>query len=103
MMRTWLWSSTAYRVRGVYGSVRRNQYISSSFTIAGLISNEQAGAVIEIFERLNGKVHQIGCGLNSAFMTMSFMALLVIPKLKISDKGLFDVSEFKLTVIEKDT
>ncbi|MGB3908793.1 MAG: adenine deaminase [Methanomethylovorans sp.] len=71
--------------------------------IAGLISNEQAGAVIEIFERLNGKVHQIGCGLNSAFMTMSFMALLVIPKLKISDKGLFDVSKFKLTVIEKDT
>jgi adenine deaminase len=36
-------------------------------------------------------------------MTMSFMALLVIPRLKISDKGLFDVAAFKLTVLEKDT
>lgn len=72
-------------------------------SIAGLISDEQAGIVIETYEKLNEKIRQIGCNLNSAFMTMSFMALLVIPKLKISDKGLFNVSEFKLTVLEKDT
>jgi adenine deaminase len=39
----------------------------------------------------------LGSNLKSAFMTLSFMALLVIPKLKISDKGLFDVDEFRLT------
>ncbi len=72
-------------------------------SIAGLISDEQASIVIETYEKLNEKIQQIGCNLNSAFMTMSFMALLVIPRLKISDKGLFDVSAFKLTVLEKDT
>lgn len=72
-------------------------------SVAGLISNEKASNVIEAYKVLNEKVHQIGCNLNSAFMTMSFMALLVIPKFKISDKGLFDVSEFKLTALEKDT
>lgn len=72
-------------------------------SIGGLISDEKAGIVIEAYKTLNEKIHQIGCNLNSAFMTMSFMALLVIPKFKISDKGLFDVSEFKLTVLEKDT
>ncbi len=72
-------------------------------SVAGLISDEKASIVIETYEKLNEKIRQMGCNLNSAFMTMSFMALLVIPKLKISDKGLFDVSQFKLTVLEKDT
>jgi adenine deaminase len=38
---------------------------------------------------------QLGCTLRAPFMTLSFMALLVIPKLKLSDKGLFDGESFR--------
>jgi adenine deaminase len=72
-----------------------------SLPIAGLISDDNAGNVIVAYRKLNEKIRQLGCSLNSAFMTLSFMALLVIPKLKISDKGLFDVSEFRFTILEK--
>jgi adenine deaminase len=40
---------------------------------------------------------QLGCLLRAPFMTLSFMALLVIPALKLSDKGLFDSQEFRFT------
>jgi adenine deaminase len=40
---------------------------------------------------------KLKCTLKAPFMTLSFMALLVIPKLKISDKGLFDAERFSLT------
>jgi adenine deaminase len=41
------------------------------------------------------KVKKIGCKLTSPFMTLSFMGLLVIPSLKISDMGVFDVDRFE--------
>jgi adenine deaminase len=68
--------------------------------VAGLMSNENASLVAEAYKALNKKSTDIGCGLTAPFMTMAFMALLVIPKLKIGDKGLFDVSKFELTGIE---
>ncbi|MFO7879599.1 MAG: adenine deaminase [Bacteroidota bacterium] len=68
--------------------------------IAGLMSNENSNLVAEAYKALNKKSTDIGCGLNAPFMTMAFMALLVIPKLKIGDKGLFDVSKFELTGLE---
>jgi adenine deaminase len=40
---------------------------------------------------------ELGCSLRSPFMTLSFMALLVIPRLKLSDLGLFDGGDFKFT------
>jgi adenine deaminase len=43
----------------------------------------------------------MGCKLNAPFMTLSFMALLVIPKLKISDKGLFNVENFEFVTVTK--
>ncbi|MFP4664204.1 MAG: adenine deaminase [Bacteroidales bacterium] len=68
--------------------------------IAGLMSNENSNLVAEAYKALNKKSTDIGCELNAPFMTMAFMALLVIPKLKIGDKGLFDVSKFELTGLE---
>ena len=47
------------------------------------------------YNQLNEKVKELGCTMRAPFMTMSFMALLVIPELKIGDSGLFDVKEFK--------
>ena len=48
------------------------------------------------YERLNELVRSYGCKMKAPFMTLSFMALLVIPELKIGDKGLFDVNKFEL-------
>lgn len=64
--------------------------------IAGLMSTGTCQDVAQAFTSLSDTAKQLGCPLASPYMTLSFMALLVIPKLKISDKGLFDVSTFSL-------
>lgn len=63
--------------------------------IAGLMSNEDAYDVAHKLGILHDMTEVLGCNLKSPFMTMAFMALLVIPSLKISDKGLFDVDRFE--------
>jgi adenine deaminase len=55
-------------------------------------NGEETGAA---YKRLTQKAAAMGSTLNSPFMTISFMALLVIPKLKMSDKGLFDGENFE--------
>lgn len=65
--------------------------------VAGLMSLEEGGQVALDYERADKLAHEFGCTLYSPFMTLSFMALLVIPELKLSDKGLFDVTKFQFT------
>lgn len=67
--------------------------------VAGLMSLEEGTQVAEDYERVDRLAHEFGCTLYSPFMTLSFMALLVIPELKLSDKGLFDVTRFQLTAL----
>jgi adenine deaminase len=67
--------------------------------IAGLMSLEEGSRVAEDYERADKLAHEFGCTLYSPFMTLSFMALLVIPELKLSDKGLFDVTKFGFTTL----
>jgi adenine deaminase len=62
--------------------------------IAGIISDKSIDKVASDYERISAKAKQIGSPLTSPFMTLSFMALIVIPQLKICDKGLFDVNKF---------
>ncbi|MGF1671571.1 MAG: adenine deaminase C-terminal domain-containing protein, partial [Balneolaceae bacterium] len=64
--------------------------------VAGLMSCERGEIVAEKYEKLNRMAMEMGSNLASPFMLISFMALLVIPKLKISDKGLFDGEKFEL-------
>jgi adenine deaminase len=66
--------------------------------VAGIISNNNGYMVAENYRLLDELVKtKLKCTLKAPFMTLSFMALLVIPKLKISDKGLFDAERFSLT------
>jgi adenine deaminase len=65
--------------------------------VAGIISDKGIDEVATDYDRINKKAKQIGSLLTSPFMTLSFMALIVIPKLKICDKGLFDVNKFCYT------
>lgn len=70
--------------------------------VAGLMSSEPWEAVADDYLSLiNVARARCGVTLASPFMTMAFMSLLVIPSLKIGDKGLFDVDNFQLTSLFK--
>jgi len=75
----------------VYGDVQE----TLPLPVAGLMSNEDGFEVAEQYRRLDRLAKRLGSELKAPFMTLSFMALLVIPKLKMSDKGLFDGDEFE--------
>lgn len=62
--------------------------------IAGIMSNSPYHEVAERYTQLLKRSKALGCTLTSPYMTMSFLALLVIPELKLSDKGLFDGKTF---------
>ena len=63
--------------------------------IAGLMSDLNIEEVAKLKNELEDIVHtKGGCKLDAPFMTLSFLALLVIPEIKLSDKGLFNVSNF---------
>jgi adenine deaminase len=63
--------------------------------VAGLMSNEDGYKVAELYSLIDKAVKYAGCTLSAPFMTLSFMALLVIPHLKLSDMGLFDGDRFE--------
>ncbi len=64
--------------------------------IAGLMGEGDAWEAARAFETLTALAKEDGCQLRSPFMTLSFMPLLVIPSLKIGDRGHFDVGKFSL-------
>lgn len=70
--------------------------------IAGLMSTGNCDEVAEKYLNLTNTVIRLGSNLLSPFMTISFMALLVIPELKLSDKGLFDGKNFRLISLYED-
>lgn len=65
--------------------------------VAGIMSNQEGYQVAEQYVKLDRLAKQLGTPLQAPFMTLSFMALLVIPSLKLSDKGLFDGLTFSFT------
>lgn len=65
-----------------------------SLPVAGLMSNGDAYEISKKYAKLDSMAKELHSGLSAPFMTLSFMALLVIPHLKLSDKGLFDGDSF---------
>jgi adenine deaminase len=65
--------------------------------VAGLMSPDNGYEVATAYEIIDNASKKLGSQLNAPFMTLSFMALLVIPELKLSDKGLFDGKKFAFT------
>ncbi len=63
--------------------------------VAGLMSNEDGYKVAELYTAIDKAAKDLGSKLSAPFMTLSFMALLVIPHLKLSDLGLFDGDRFE--------
>src|SRR5690554_4691808 len=65
--------------------------------VAGIMSDQDAETVGKAYAKLDQIAKSYGSTLKAPYMTLSFMALLVIPSLKLSDKGLFDGTRFQFT------
>jgi len=68
--------------------------------VAGIMSDQNGETIGKDYALLDQMAKKMGCTLNAPYMTLSFMALLVIPSLKLSDKGLFNGSKFEFTAVE---
>lgn len=68
--------------------------------VAGIMSDQNAETIGKQYSELDKMAKQLGSKLHAPYMSLSFMALLVIPSLKLSDKGLFNGSDFKFTSVE---
>jgi adenine deaminase len=70
--------------------------------VAGLVSDRPLGDVIEASEATVEAVHALGSEVASPFQSLAFLALSVIPSLKITDRGLVDVDRFELVPLAAD-
>jgi adenine deaminase len=68
---------------------------SVALPIAGLLSNKPLSDVKDELDIANHASKELGCTVSEPFMALSFMALSVIPELKLTDRGLVDVNQFK--------
>lgn len=81
--------------RGGLAAVSSHQKALIPLPIAGLMSDLSVKEVAAEYQNINFFVRNKGCTLLAPYMTLSFMALLVIPKIKISDLGMFDAEKFE--------
>ena len=73
---------------------------SLALPIAGIMSDQNGWEAGRLYQEIDAMAKELGSTLKAPFMTLSFMALLVIPDLKLSDKGLFSGKQFAFTDLE---
>ncbi|MBN1366667.1 MAG: adenine deaminase [Dehalococcoidales bacterium] len=76
---------------------------SLALPVAGLLSDQPLEEVVSNLSKLEQQALDLGCSLPSPFSTLSFLALPVIPELRLTDLGLVDVIEFKLIKRSKES
>ena len=86
--------------RGGVCAVNSSEEKIVSLPVAGIMSDLSAEEIGKSYAELDKMAKQMGSKLRAPYMSLSFMALLVIPSLKLSDKGLFDGTSFKFTSLE---
>jgi adenine deaminase len=85
------------RLQGGLAAVADGKVLASLATpVAGLLSPQPLEAVVAGLEKVEQAARDLGCALLSPFAALSFLALPVIPELRLTDLGLVDVNEFKL-------
>ncbi len=89
------------KVRGGLSYASKNKSDVLPLPIAGLMSDKSVLQTGQAYEELNANCVKSGCKLGAPYMTLSFLALLVIPKLKLSDLGLFDAEKFEFVDYRK--
>lgn len=83
--------------KGGVSAVNGKEHQVLPLPVAGLMSDQDGYEVAKAYTQIDQYAKSLGSTLNSPFMTLSFMGLLVIPELKLSDKGLFDGRQFSFT------
>ena len=73
---------------------------SLALPVAGIMSDQNGWVAGKLYEEIDAMAKSLGSNLRAPFMTLSFMALLVIPDLKLSDKGLFSGNTFSFVDLE---
>ncbi|MEN8965816.1 MAG: adenine deaminase C-terminal domain-containing protein, partial [Polaribacter sp.] len=86
--------------RGGVCTVNNTEEKIVSLPVAGIMSDKSAEEIGKAYAELDKIAKQMGSQLKAPYMSLSFMALLVIPSLKLSDKGLFDGTSFTFTSLE---
>jgi len=84
------------RMQGGLAVSESGKINSLQLNIGGIMTTRSSEEVAKDYEDLNERVIRLGSKMRAPFMTLSFMALLVIPEIKLSDKGLFDGRKFEL-------
>ena len=82
--------------RGGVSCVIEKEKMVIGLPVGGLMSTNDGFSVAEAYTSIDAMAKKAGSKLSAPFMTLSFMALLVIPHLKLSDKGLFDGDKFEI-------
>lgn len=92
--------SAVSQTMGGIAAVKGRKIIASlPLPIAGVITDEPVEKVARQLQAVRAAAQELGCTLEHPFLTMSFMALPVIPALKITDKGVVDVKEMKIVPV----
>ena len=86
--------------KGGVCAVNGNEKHVLSLPVAGIMSAKDGWETGKLYEVIDAKAKEYGSTLHAPFMTLSFMALLVIPDLKLSDKGLFSGNSFSFVDLE---
>lgn len=90
------------RTQGGIACISTDATYSLPLEVAGLMSTASGEAVAAAYKQIDAQAKKQGSTLKAPFMTLSFMALLVIPQLKLSDLGLFNGRTFTFTNLFKD-
>lgn len=88
--------------KGGVSAVGKGQEMLLELPVAGIMSEKNGYDVAKSYGEIDAFAKSLGSPLNSPFMTLSFMALLVIPKAKMSDLGFFDGEAFKFIDVFTD-
>ena len=86
--------------KGGICAVNGEESKSLALPVAGIMSDKDGWETGKLYQEIDAMSKQLGSKLKAPFMTLSFMALLVIPDLKLSDKGLFSGNSFSFVDLE---
>lgn len=86
--------------KGGICAVNGNESKSLALPVAGIMSDKDGWETGKLYQEIDAMSKELGSKLKAPFMTLSFMALLVIPDLKLSDKGLFSGNSFSFVDLE---
>ncbi|MFT7330553.1 MAG: adenine deaminase [Roseivirga sp.] len=86
--------------KGGVCAVNGNQKKNLALPVAGIMSAKNGWEAGKEYQEIDAMAKDLGCTLRAPFMTLSFMALLVIPDLKLSDKGLFSGNKFEFVDLQ---